>query len=731
MKNRILEMDLDENGVLSERTPDAGSESFLDNSLLDRLYPGIKACRIKVCEGMLETFQQAKIAGTMMAFEYQGTAYSVVGASGSAKNGLFYCVEKQYEDAVRKRMDAWPEAALSYFGILTSTLKTMVEEPRCSVLLVPDLQLGTNDCRGWVRQTLFDKLSLPAGRFYQFRLAMDNSLQAKGAFKVMDDATADHLGADIVLPSSSIKPFPQKMHVPSGGIRLRSRVALGVREISRPLEFASSYTLIEHAPKESLLEEIFPQAVREVRALKQAWTEGRHDALVEKIGGKCFDPDDQQSDEEQRAVEALLLADSTGEISRHPYVHYQLDKMLAKWAFKTLTGGGFSMPAFALADDGYLLYQDGKLYAGADWLPLHQAITTVESHYGLCVRYPIRMAEDLLPMHHLPTSEVADVLSNIRAIPLEVAERIAGEQICLKHVYVLRSETAKRNGGDFDFDTVAVVDSNRFPKFVSWRFNLPERDVVTKIKAKKIHSPWFNRGFAALNARGNRIGTITDLKTRCYAAGRNDLAYLLVGELQKELDSLKHGVRADTKLLNEIRQQVPMCPWLLLKNVQRVSELPLQAGSSADGPDRCALQRAAQGDRGAVRGPALHFVVPWPAGGQQPIGVPCTTKPAFCTARTWPYRPSWPSAARLHKHRCSPPRPCSNRPKARSKGNRRRGNSMPRVLGRRKSSSARKRKLALWRAICMRGRRASRRRNALPGPKPCTTFLRGATAKAE
>ena len=36
------------------------------------------------------------------------------------------------------------------------------------------------------------------------------------------------------------------------------------------------------------------------------------------------------------------------------------------------------------------------------------------------------------------------------------------------------------------------------------------------------------------------------------------------------------GSRADTKLLNEIRQQVPMCPWLLLKNVQRVSDLPLR-----------------------------------------------------------------------------------------------------------------------------------------------------------
>src|SRR5208283_1319296 len=141
-----------------------------------------------------------------------------------------------------------------------------------------------------------------------------------------------------------------------GGIRLCSRVALGVREISRPLEFASSYTLIEHAPKEALLEEVFPQAVREIRALKQAWNEGRHHALVERIGGKSFDPDDEQVEDEQRAIEALLLADSTGEISRHPYVHYQLDKMLAKWAFKTLTGGGFTMPAFALADDGYLLY---------------------------------------------------------------------------------------------------------------------------------------------------------------------------------------------------------------------------------------------------------------------------------------------------------------------------------------------------------------------------------------
>ena len=149
----------------------------------------------------------------------------------------------------------------------------------------PNLELGTTIAAVGPANTLRQTL-LAAGRFYQFRLAMDNSLQAKGAFKVMDDVTAAHVGADIVLPSSAIKPFPRRMVVPSGGIRLCSRVALGVREISRPLEFASSYTLIEHAPKEALLEEIFPQAVREIRALKQAWNEGRHDALVERIGAR-------------------------------------------------------------------------------------------------------------------------------------------------------------------------------------------------------------------------------------------------------------------------------------------------------------------------------------------------------------------------------------------------------------------------------------------------------------
>ena len=54
---------------------------------------------------------------------------------------------------------------------------------------------------------------------------------------------------------------------------------------------------------------------------------------------------------------------------RHPFINTRLQQLLAKWAFKVSTGGGFRMPAFALADDGYLFAHDGQVFAGSDWIP--------------------------------------------------------------------------------------------------------------------------------------------------------------------------------------------------------------------------------------------------------------------------------------------------------------------------------------------------------------------------
>jgi hypothetical protein len=78
-----------------------------------------------------------------------------------------------------------------------------------------------------------------------------------------------------------------------------------------------------------------------------------------------------------------------------------------------------------------------------------------------------------------------------------------------------------------------------------------------------------------MKARGNHIGSITDLMTSCRAAGRDDFALQLAKELQNALDSLKWQVQPDLKLVAEIRQQVGQAAWLRYKNERRVSDLPL------------------------------------------------------------------------------------------------------------------------------------------------------------
>src|SRR5262249_10250969 len=159
----------------------------------------------------------------------------------------------------------------------------------------------------------------------------------------------------------------------------------------------------------------------------------------------------------------VLLADTTGNIVRYPYINNQLNRLLARWAFKAATGGGFRLPAYALADDGYLIVHDGRLYAGSDWISRQQAIVALESKRGLCVRYLIRMCEDLFPVEYIGYSELTLQLSRTLneqgcRISEELAEQIAKQQLLLEGTYILHSETAKKNGGDFDFDWICILD---------------------------------------------------------------------------------------------------------------------------------------------------------------------------------------------------------------------------------------------------------------------------------
>ncbi len=575
---QVVTIDIDAKGSVTQRLTNL--ETTLENTLLNALYPGIRVAVVNVPTEPLDPYEESQVENAMANLKFKNIPYKLVGASGSSKDGKFYFVDKDHSQSIAERFQRWPQAAIVYFGILVSSCKVVITEPDVSVLVVEDHILGTNDCRGWIRRSLFSKLQLPENCFYQFRLAFDET-QAKGSFKVMEDEAAQLLDADIVLPESAVKPGLKGSAVLYSvfgkGRRSRGPVVLGIREFSRKLEFESSYTLIEHAPDDSIQLEILPEALGQVRKLNDSISEGRYNELLELLG---LDDAEKTQDEEVRIVEGVLLADTTGNIVRYPYINNQLNRLLARWAFKAATGGGFRLPAYALADDGYLVVHDGRLYAGSDWIPKQQAIVALESKRGLCVRYPIRMCEDLLPMEHIGSSDL--IMQLTRSLDEqgcrtshELARQIAGEQLFLEGTYVLHSETAKKNGGDFDFDWICIVEEDRFPRFVRKRFSLTSEFHQQKTKLRKAKSPWWNLEHVAIKARGNQIGMITDLKTSCLAVGRGDLAYQLVTELQKALDSLKHEVEPDPKIIADIRQQVNLAPWLRYKNESRISDLPV------------------------------------------------------------------------------------------------------------------------------------------------------------
>ena len=596
----VITLDINEMGQTKRRLPRLTSEEQLENTLLEGLYPGIRVARLNVPPGKLEDHQENEVQKSMRSFEIDGVRFRLIGASASAKSGKFYAVDERYEPAIAERFRKWPEAAITYFGILVSPCKQRIQLPDARVMVVKDRTLGTNDCRGWISESVFARFDLPAHRLYQFRLAFENT-QAKGACKVMPDEVAQKLGADIILPESCVKPeYKQssgfldflRWRRPRVEVRsYRGPVVLGIREVSRTLELQSSYTLIEHAPWDSIQLEIVPFAMEQARKLRQACQEGNYDEVIELLGtSRAQAPweeahGSEYTSFEHTVVEAVLKVDSSGYLIKHPYINNALNRLLAKWAFKLCTAGGFKIPGFALADDGFLGLYQGQVVAASDWLPQDRAISSVRCPRGLIVRYPIRMFEDLLPYTRVSQEEAVALVTqavkeqNGCSIASEAVVDLIEMQIRLEGTFTLHSETAAKNGGDFDFDLVAVVEGDRFPRFVDSRFAHQGRHEKGKTKRTKKQSPWWNLALVANQAKGNQIGSITDLKTSCYAAGLWGEAYQLVDELQHALDSLKWGTEVNQELIAGIRKKVPPAPWLQLKDKERVSDMPVHVES--------------------------------------------------------------------------------------------------------------------------------------------------------
>jgi len=597
---RVIALEIDEDGAVSRKNMAIDRESQLENTLLMADYPEIRVATIDIPQQQLDQYQQSMVEHSLgKKIEYEGVDYCVVGASASAKNGKYYAVDTTHAKLIAKRFRFWPEAAMTYFGILVSPCKVCIEVPNARVLVVKDRELGTNDCRGWIRRSLFERMGLPAGRFYQFRMSFDGT-QAKGSFKVMEDDTAETVEADIVIPRSSCKPEYQKREstracpVATGRITgqyAAGRAVIGIREVSRNLEFSSSYTLVEHAPAKSIETEIKPMALEAVEKVKTAVRDNDFGELFRVLGmTEDLDvvrqnespADPEHTSAEHTIVEAILKSDPTGYWVWHPFVNSHLQRVMARWAYKLCTAGGFLLPAFALADDGYLVLHNGRLYCGSDWIPEGGAITSLDSKRMLVVRYPIRTKGDLLPVQRISLTDLLDLLTSQLARQQCAMDRVSAEreivykQLWLGGTFTLHSETARKNGGDYDFDWICVVEGNRFPIFVEDRFGYTPPRETTKNKQRKKESPWWNLPQVAYSAKGNAIGAITDLKTSCLAAGRTDLADLCALELQKALDQLKWGVEPSQEVIAQIRQEVGTAPWLKLKRIKRVSDLPLQ-----------------------------------------------------------------------------------------------------------------------------------------------------------
>ena len=602
----ILELAIDAEGRVTRTFSSAEKKDTLEGTLLSQVYPGIRVARVSVPDE-LTSYEQAVVENTMATLQHEDVEYRLVGGSGAAKEGRYYFVEAQHAKAVAERFQFWPEAAIVYFSILMTDCKVVIEEPFARVLVVKDHVLGTNDCRGWIRESLYNKLNLAPDRFVQFRLAFDTRepKQGKGAFKPMSDRVADRLAVDIVLPESSVKPSLKKpgKFIPGIGVTgslFHGPVVLGIKAVSTVSEYGSSYSLLEHASEESLQLEILPQALEQIRKVKSAWTEGNYEGLFEIIGKFTTGPsEDRESDAfaddfendaesvqlapqlsgEWEPVEGALMADGSGMVIHIPYVSNHMNRRLARWAYRLLTGGGFKLPSFALADDGILVEYQGKAVSASDWIPQDAAITSLTAEKSLTIRYPIRMKEDLLPVRHLTNEELTAALPKalgVDNIPEAIVSYILNRQLRLEGTYTLHSETAAKNGGDFDFDTICAMPSDRFPKFVESRIEHGQQFDQKKTKHAKSRSPWWNMQLVAMKARGNKIGMITDLITSCLAVGRRELAYKLVEQLQNALDSLKHRVEVDENVISEIRKEVPQAPWLKFKRVRQVSELPLK-----------------------------------------------------------------------------------------------------------------------------------------------------------
>ncbi len=158
----ILELKIDVTGEVTRKASKLGRKDTLEGKLLAQLYPGIRVARVSV-PAELTPYEQSVVENRMAQLSFGGVEYKLVGASGSAKDGKFYFVDQPHAKPIAERFQHWREAAIVYFSILISECKLVTEQPDFRIVVVEDHVLGTNDCRGWIRESLYSQTPSLAG----------------------------------------------------------------------------------------------------------------------------------------------------------------------------------------------------------------------------------------------------------------------------------------------------------------------------------------------------------------------------------------------------------------------------------------------------------------------------------------------------------------------------------------------------------------------------------------
>src|SRR4029077_9848641 len=122
---QVITLDIDANGAPTQQLTDV--EKTLDDTLLSRLYPGIKVAIVNLPQQFLDQFEESEVENAMTTLVHDDVLYKCAGGSNAAKEYRYYFVDSTHAPSLAKRFQFWPQAAMAYFGILVSDCKVVIE----------------------------------------------------------------------------------------------------------------------------------------------------------------------------------------------------------------------------------------------------------------------------------------------------------------------------------------------------------------------------------------------------------------------------------------------------------------------------------------------------------------------------------------------------------------------------------------------------------------------------